>query len=70
MEGLDPSQMEGEATDTLRARVLGAPATLDNDNVLPPHFRKEENGNMSVGYSGWIALTLCAPVASYEALGF
>jgi hypothetical protein len=49
--------MEEEATDSLRPRVIGAPATLDNDNeVLPLQTRKEENGNMSVGYSGWIAL--------------
>lgn len=57
MEGLVPSQLEEEATDSLRPRVIRAPATLDNDNeVLPPQTRKEENGNVSVDYSGWIAL--------------
>jgi hypothetical protein len=47
--------MEDDATDIVRARVVGAPATLDNDNdndneALPLQIRKEENGNMSVGY--------------------
>jgi hypothetical protein len=42
-----------EATDSLRTRVVGGPATLDNDNEdLLLQIRKEENGNMSVGYSG------------------